>query len=124
MKTNPVCWFELYVQDMARARAFYESVLRTRFSRLESPSGLDMLAFPRTVEGAGAPGALVRMEGVESGGSGTLVYFECEDCAIELGRVEAAGGKIERGKTSLGPHGFMALALDTEGNRFGLYSMR
>ena len=25
-KTNPVTWFEIYVEDLARAKAFYESV--------------------------------------------------------------------------------------------------
>jgi predicted enzyme related to lactoylglutathione lyase len=124
MKTNPVGWFELYVQDMRRARAFYETVLATKLATFESPTELEMLAFARDDEKAGAPGALVRMDGVESGGSGTLVYFSCEDCAVELGRVEKAGGSIHREKTSLGPHGFMALAIDTEGNRFGLHSLR
>ncbi len=124
MQANSVGWFELYVQDMARARRFYESVFQTKLTPFESPGNLEMLAFPRDDDATGAPGALVRMDGVESGGSGTLVYFSCEDCADELDRIESAGGSIHRGKTSLGPHGFMALAIDTEGNRFGLHSQR
>jgi predicted enzyme related to lactoylglutathione lyase len=124
MKANPVGWFELYVQDMQRARRFYEAVLKTRLASFESASGLEMLAFPMEKGAAGAPGALVRMDGVDSGGSGTLVYFSCDDCSVESGRVAAAGGKVEREKTSIAPYGFMALALDTEGNRFGLHSLR
>ena len=27
MNSNPVGWFEIYVEDMPRAQAFYESVL-------------------------------------------------------------------------------------------------
>lgn len=27
MNTNAVCWFEIYVDDMPRAKAFYEAVL-------------------------------------------------------------------------------------------------
>jgi predicted enzyme related to lactoylglutathione lyase len=45
------------------------------------------------------------------------------DLNNELGRVEAAGGKVTKGKTEIGGgHGFMALCLDTEGNRIALHS--
>ena len=70
----------------------------------------------------GAAGALVQMKGVPSGGNSTLVYFNCIDCAIEAGRVVAAGGQIKRAKTPIGEYGFIALATDTEGNMFGLHS--
>ena len=36
---NAVCWFEIYVQDMNRAKKFYESMFETRLSKLESPDG-------------------------------------------------------------------------------------
>lgn len=121
--SNPVGWFEIYVQDMARARAFYEAVLGVRLSPLDSP-GMDMLAFPMNQQGYGASGALVRMPGFASGGNGVLVYFSCADCAVEAERVAAAGGSVHKNKTSIGPYGFIALALDSEGNMFGLHSMQ
>lgn len=121
MKSNPVGWFELYVQDMPRARAFYETVLQGQLEHLPMPE-LEMWAFPRDQNGGGASGALVKMAGVPSGGS-TLVYFICDDCAVEASRVEAAGGRIDRPKMSIGPYGFIVLAVDTEGNLFGLHSM-
>ena len=37
MANNPVGWFEIYVQDMARARAFYEAMLGLRLERLPGP---------------------------------------------------------------------------------------
>ncbi len=70
----------------------------------------------------GASGSLVKMEGFPSGGNSTLVYFSCVDCAIEEGRVAASGGRIQREKMSIGPYGFISLAIDTEGNMFGLHS--
>ena len=125
---NSVGWFELYVQDMARAQAFYETVLALKLEALPIPegdeSGLQMRAFPMEMENGGAGGALVKAEGVPSGGMGTLVYFGCEDCAVEAGRVVAAGGQIFKEKFSIGPYGFCALAHDTEGNMFGLHSMQ
>lgn len=125
--SNSVNWFEIYVQDMARARAFYEAVLAIRLETLKAPDegdGLEMLAFPGEMDRYGANGALCRMPGAPSGGFGTLVYFACEDCAVEGGRVEAAGGRVHRPKMSIGQYGHIVLAVDTEGNMFGLHSMQ
>ena len=72
----------------------------------------------------GASGSLVRMEGVSSGGNSTLVYFGCEDCADEAARVAESGGRIQREKMSIGEYGFIALAIDTEGNMLGLHSLK
>ena len=66
---------------------------------------------------------MVKMGGVPSGGNSTLVYFHSPDCAVEAGRVIAAGGRIERQKMPIGQYGFIALAIDSEGNMFGLHSM-
>jgi predicted enzyme related to lactoylglutathione lyase len=38
--TNPFRWVEIYVQNMERAKKFYESVLNFKFQRLESPEAL------------------------------------------------------------------------------------
>lgn len=121
MAINPVGWFEIYVQDMERARSFYETVLDLKLDKLE---GLDieMWTFPMDHEGLGASGALVKMEGFPSGGNSTLVYFSCADCAVEESRVADAGGNIFKTKFSIGEHGFIALATDTEGNMIGLHS--
>ena len=127
MAFNPVVWFEIYVADMARARRFYEAVLGVTLTPLQDPTEQgEMLAFPFSSEpagAAGASGALVRMAGVTPGGGGTLVYFGSEDCAVPAGRVEAAGGSVMRPKFQIGPHGYIALVVDTEGNMIGLHSM-
>jgi len=122
MANNPVRWFEIYVQDMARARKFYETVLGVKLEKLEGPD-LEMWAFPMAMDQGGTSGSLVRAAGVPSGGNSTLVYFGCEDCAVEASRVAPAGGRLERDKLSIGPYGFIALAYDTEGNMIGLHSM-
>ena len=122
MTPNPVRWFEIYVQDMERAKAFYEAVLGTRLERLGGD--LEMWAFPQAMGAGGASGALVKAPGVPSGGNSTLVYFNCEDCGVEAARVAAAGGKVQREKMSIGQYGFIALAHDTEGNLFGMHSLK
>jgi uncharacterized protein len=126
MANNPVIWFEIYVQDMERAQKFYESVLRVQLEPLSAPDAgtMEMLAFPMDMNKLGASGALVKMEGFPSGGNSTLIYFSCLDCAVEASRVVAAGGRIQREKMSIGEYGFIALAIDTEGNMFGLHSLQ
>jgi predicted enzyme related to lactoylglutathione lyase len=123
MTQNPVGWFEIYVQDMQRAKAFYEAVFQTTLSKLPSPQ-IEMWSFPGGMERTGTNGALVHMPGFPSGGNSVLVYFSCEDCATEGSRVATAGGRIHRDKISIGPYGFVVLACDTEGNMFGLHSLK
>ena len=127
MDHNPVVWFEIYVCDMPRARTFYETTLATTPQPMtqtpEGASGIEMLFFAGGPDRSGASGALVRMDGAPVGGGSTIVYFACADCAVETARAAAAGGKIVKPKTSIAPHGFIALVIDTEGNMFGLHSM-
>ena len=108
---------------MERAQKFYESVLQVKLEKL-GVGEPEMLSFPGGMEGYGASGALVKMEGFSSGGNSTLVYFGCTDCAVEAARVASSGGRIQREKMSIGEYGFVVLAFDTEGNMFGLHSMQ
>ena len=126
MKQNPVVWFEIYVKDMARARAFYESVLAIRMERLKDPGpGIsEMWTFPMQQDAAGATGALVTMQNGPSGGNATLVYFACDDCAVEARRAPANGGKVMKDKFSIGQHGHIAIVTDPDGNAIGLHSMK
>lgn len=123
MTTNPVNWFEIYVQDMARARKFYETVLATKLQKMPSPE-IEMWGFPSSQQAPGAAGSLVQMPGFPSGGNSVLVYFRSEDCSVEEGRVVPAGGRIQRPKMSIGEYGFITLAVDTEGNMFGIWSLK
>lgn len=122
---NPVCWFEIYVDDMSRAQKFYEAVLQVTLQELPSPQGFEgsMMTFPGNPEGMNANGALVKHEMGKPSAMGTIVYFGCADCANEQTRVEQAGGKVLMPKFSIGEFGFCALVADSEGNTIGLYSM-
>lgn len=125
---KPVCWFEIYVQDMARAKAFYEAVFDVQLEELPSPSpDEELLAFPGAMEEtAGSSGALVKSVNWQpgAGGMGTVVYFTCEDCADQVARVVISGGEVLQEKISIGDYGFAALIADTEGNAIGLHSMK
>lgn len=127
---NPVGWFEIYVTDIERAKAFYAAVFDCAFTRLESPgehpdeSPIEVWAFPMQPAGSGASGALARMDGCTAGNNSVVVYFSCADCAVQAARAEKAGGEVVRPKFSIGPYGHIALVKDTEGNVIGLHSMQ
>ena len=123
MARNPIGWFEIYVQDMKRGKTFYEAVFQVKLKKLPSATP-ELWTFPQSFDKYGASGALARVDGMASGGNSTLVYFSCVDCAIEEERIVAAGGKIVKTRFSIGEYGFIVLALDTEGNMFGLHSMK
>ena len=122
MKHSMVVWFEIPVNDMDRAKAFYESVFKIKIG-VQDFGGLLMGWFPFTEGGSGASGTLIKQDSYIPSKEGTLVYFNCEDVANELGRVEDAGGQIYQPKTQISPeHGYMAVFIDTEGNRIALHS--
>lgn len=121
---NPVGWFEIYVDDVARAQAFYEQTFQVKLQALDSPV-IKMLAFPMHGGLPGCAGALVKMNvaGRPTGNS-VIIYFSCLDCAVEAARAAQHGGKIFKEKFSIGDYGFISLVHDTEGNMIGLHSRK
>ncbi|EKG2483495.1 VOC family protein [Vibrio vulnificus] len=126
MDKNPIGWFEIYVDDVERAKHFYQSVFQVTFEQMLDPTGTDieMWFFPSDMESYGASGALVKMDGVSAGAGGTLVYFSCENCAIEQERARQHGGVVVQAKMAIGEYGFISLVQDSEGNMIGLHSMQ
>lgn len=119
-----VGWFEIPVNDMDRAKAFYEAVFKVDIQIVDF-GGMLMGWFPYEEGKEGAAGTLIKQDTYIPSQEGTLVYFICEDVQNELNRIEAAGGKLYQSKTQISPeHGFMAAFIDTEGNRVALHSRK
>jgi uncharacterized protein len=120
-----VGWFDIYVDDIDRAQAFYEAVLDTTLTSMDDPTDptAQMRAFGDDFVSHGAGGALVKLAYSKPGPGGSMVYFSCADCATEEARVVAAGGSIVRPKFQIGEHGFVSIVTDTEGNMIGLHSV-
>ena len=123
--TNAISWFEIPATDLNRATKFYEAIFDTQLIPLDLPE-IKMRMFALTDMMSGVGGALV-----DSGGShkpsatdGPLIYLNgSPDLQVVLDRIAAAGGKVLMPKTEITPeYGYMALFLDTEGNRIGLHS--
>ena len=126
MKQNAIGWFDIYVNDMDRAAAFYQAVLKRELENIGDPtdSSVIMKSFVTDMENYGAGGALVKREGTGPVTGGTIVYFGTENCVVEESRVASAGGKVINPKMSIGEFGFVSVCMDTEGNLFGLSSMK
>jgi predicted enzyme related to lactoylglutathione lyase len=120
---NALNWFEIPALNFERAKAFYEAILDSTFETMSMESmGMTMAFFPSDWEN-GVGGGVCTGPGCEPSDKGTIVYLNAgEDLSDALGRVEAAGGKVILPKTSLGDNGFMAMFIDTEGNRVGFHS--
>ena len=123
-KMNAVNWFEIFVNDINRAQKFYETVLDVTMQDISPSETNRMVMFPFVENAPNAMGSLAWSPDMKAGGNSTIVYFVCDDCQVEQNRVEAAGGKVLQPKFSIGDNGFCALCIDTEGNYFGLHSMK
>jgi len=82
-----------------------------------------MLAFEWDDQAEGAGGALVKMDFNQPSRNGSIIYFNCEDCAEVEKRAKEKGAEIIVPKTSLEQFGFSAIIRDSEGNLIGLYSL-
>ena len=120
---NSINWFEIPVVDFDRAKKFYETIYATEIGEMPFPDGRYGM-FPCDMQN-GVGGGIAKYEGFEPSDKGALVYLNGgDDLSIPLAKVEAAGGIIIMPKTAIGPNGFMAQIMDTEGNKIALHSMQ
>jgi len=122
---NAISWFEIPATDLNRAQQFYETIFGTSLTALDLPN-IKMRMFPlENMMDVG--GAIVDSGGFHkpSATDGPLIYLNANpDLQIVLDKVEAAGGKIMVPKTMISPeYGFMAVIIDTEGNRIAFHSL-
>lgn len=123
---NAISWFEIGTTDLDRATRFYETIFDIQLAPLDMPN-IRMRMFPLDDMMTQVGGALVDSGGFHkpSATDGPLLYLSGNpDLQRVLDRVEAAGGKIMVPKTEISPeYGYMAVIMDTEGNRIGLHSV-
>ena len=120
---NAINWFEIPVDDFARAKKFYTQIFEYEMQEMDmGPVKLGMLPFEYGKDHVG--GAISKADDFEPSRQGTLVYLHAgDDLSTVLGRIEKAGGKVLLGKTQITPEiGYFATFLDTEGNRVALHS--
>jgi predicted enzyme related to lactoylglutathione lyase len=123
---HAISWFEIGTTNLERAAAFYETIFAVKLHPLDLQH-IRMRIFPvDNPQADHVGGALVDSGGFHkpSATDGPLIYLNANpDVQIVLDRVEAAGGKIMVPKTEISPeYGYMAVIIDSEGNRIGLHS--
>lgn len=123
---NAISWFEIPATDLNRAQQFYEAIFGIQLIPMDMEN-IKMRLFPLDNMETGVGGAVVDSGGFHkpSATDGPLIYLNGNpDLQQVLDKVEAAGGKIMVPKMEISPeYGFMAVIIDTEGNRIGLHSV-
>ena len=123
---HAISWFEIPATDLDRATKFYETIFDLKLNPLDLPN-IKMRIFPTEDMQDGISGAVVDSGGFHkpSTTDGPLIYLNGNpDVQKVLDKVEAAGGSIMVPKTEISPeYGYMAVIVDTEGNRIGLHSV-
>lgn len=125
-QTNVLTWFEIPVADIDRAKKFYETILDIEM--VKRADGNDEAVFfpfnPNIVQATSGrvTGVLSKTERNRPSSNGTVVYINASpNIQTVLDKVERAGGKIVAHKTPI-PAGFIAVIIDTEGNKIGLHA--
>ena len=108
-------FFELGVEDPARAQAFYEALFGWRFE--PGPSGQGFVIATPTIPG-----------GIHGGDPGAVPYlfFRVDDMDAALDRVRELGGTVddmdvEGDEASTARFGRFKLCKDDQGSAFGLH---
>ena len=115
-------WFEIPVTDFERAKKFYENISGNPMTEMPAGPGHKMAAFSMDPEAQGS-GAIMMGEGYEPSDKGVLVYLAINGKLSDaVKKVEESGGKVIMPHMQVGEYGFIALFMDTEGNRLGLHS--
>jgi uncharacterized protein len=125
VSANTLCWTDIPVTNLDRAVKFYSAVLGQEVSKF-SEQGLEYGLLPH--EEQSASGCLC--VGSDSAGSdnkpsqnGPLIYLSVEGRLDDAAKAVASnGGKVLQEKHQIGPHGFRAVVVDSEGNRLALHS--
>ncbi|MCH8288307.1 MAG: VOC family protein [Candidatus Marinimicrobia bacterium] len=120
---NMINWFEIPAKDYNRAKKFYSTILSVEIKVLELPN-FTMGLLPS--DGKNVSGAIISNESYEPRDQGVLIYLNGRDDLNKmLSKVEGEGGKVIMEKRQINEEfGYMALFMDTEGNRIALHSRK
>jgi predicted enzyme related to lactoylglutathione lyase len=123
-ETNSLNWFEIPVQDIARAARFYEKIFSIKMDVLPDMMGMKMTSFPADMGNGKVSGALVQGPMHIPSKEGCVIYLNANpDMQEVIDRIVEAHGTVVMPRTQISPEiGFMAFFIDTEGNKIGLHA--
>jgi predicted enzyme related to lactoylglutathione lyase len=113
--------FELSFEDAERAKNFYSTVFGWTYQKY----GDDTMPYWLTTTGPdgemGINGGMMLRQGGMPAGTTNTMGVESVDAAVDT--IKSAGGTIILEKMAVPGMGWVAYALDTEGNQFGVFEM-
>ena len=116
---NRAVWFDIPVVNLERASKFYASVLDIKVDIIDSEG----FTFAVLEHSEGNGGCLVQNESEISSTQGIMLYMNVNGRIQDaVSKVGSNDGKIVKTTHSIGPHGFRAIIIDSEGNRIVLHS--
>ena len=118
---NMLNWFEIAVSDFDRAKKFYDTIFGINIQSMDF-GGVKMGFLP--MDEGKVSGALCFGPDYRPSMDGSLIYLNGNpDLGEVLSKVESAGGRVLQSKRQISPeYGYMALFVDSEGNRMALHS--
>jgi predicted enzyme related to lactoylglutathione lyase len=117
-QVNRAVWFDIPVADLDRAAKFYRAVLAVG---VEKETYGDY-SFCLLDHKDGNGGCLVP-NAAEIAAGGVLIYLNANGRIRDaVSKVVPNGGSVLKDTHAIGPHGFRAVVLDSEGNRIALHS--
>ena len=111
------CWVDYGAADIEAAKEFYRALLGwdyTEGNQEEYGGYINALKDDRMVAGLGP-----RMQ--ETDPVAWTTYFATDDSAATVNRIKEAGGTVVVEPMEVAPYGTMTIAIDPQGNPFGLW---
>jgi uncharacterized protein len=110
------CWVDYGASDLDAAKAFYSDLLGWEYTGGEPEFGGYLNATRN-----GQPAAGLGPQQDPNDPPRWTTYFATDDAAAAAGRIRDAGGTVLVEPMEVGPMGTMVVALDPQGNPFGLW---
>lgn len=119
--SHQVVWVDIPVTHLDRAVAFYAALLAHPVTKAGG-EGMVFGLLPHAE--SGVSGCLVETDTANAPSrSGPLIYLNADGRIRQaVDAAKANGGQVVRDVHPIGPHGFRAILIDSEGNRIAIHS--
>jgi len=111
-------WFDIPVAELKRAADFYSAMLAVKVD-IFSEAGFSFAV----IEHSDGNGGCLVPNPADISNKGVMLYLNVNGRIQDaVAKVNLHGGKVLQAVHAIGPHGFRAVVIDSEGNRVVLHS--
>ena len=115
---NRAVWFDIPVAELKRAADFYSAMLAVKVD-IFSEAGFSFAV----IEHSDGNGGCLVPNPADISNKGIMLYLNVNGRIQDaVAKVNLHGGKVLQAVHAIGPHGFRAVVIDSEGNRVVLHS--